>query len=151
MRCCAAVASCTVLRGGGFLPCAARRWLLARCCAVVVSCPVQRGGGFLPDVARRWLLAWCGAAMASCASARRWLLASARCSAAKKVISDDRQVVVRVLRTDIPLPPADARANVGQRRRGVLFLLQPRLQQQLHEQDLTRTRRGGGGRNLIVN
>ena len=100
-----------------------------------------RGGGFLPDVARRWLLAWCGAAMASCASARRWLLASARCSAAKKVISDDLQVVVRVPMTDIPLPPADARANVGQRRRGVLFLLQPRLQQQLHEQDLTRRRR----------
>ena len=71
----AAVASCLVLRGGGFLPDAARRWLLARCCAAVASCPMQRGGGFLPDAARRWFLArwerrWrlsrCSAAVASC-------------------------------------------------------------------------------------
>ena len=53
----AAVASCPMRRGGGFLPDAARRWLLARCGAAVASCPKRRGGGFLPDAARRWLLA----------------------------------------------------------------------------------------------
>ena len=34
--------------------------------AAVASCPMRRGGGFLPDAARRWLLARCGAAVASC-------------------------------------------------------------------------------------
>ena len=58
-----------MLRGGGFWPEAARRWLLARCCAAVASCPMRRGGGFLPDAARRCLLARCCAAVASC----RWL------------------------------------------------------------------------------
>ena len=51
--------------GGGFLPDAARRWLLARCCAAVASCPMRHGGGFLPDAARWWLLARCCAAVAS--------------------------------------------------------------------------------------
>ena len=65
-RCGAAVASCPVRRGGGFLPGAARRWLLARCCAAVASCPVRLGGGFWPGAARQWLLARCCAAVASC-------------------------------------------------------------------------------------
>ena len=45
----AAVASCPMRRGGGFLPDAARlpdearRWLLARCCAAVASCQWLRG------------------------------------------------------------------------------------------------------------
>ena len=47
-----AVASCPMLCGGGFLPDAARRWLVP-----VTSYPMLRGVGFLPDVARRWLLA----------------------------------------------------------------------------------------------
>ena len=34
--------------------------------AAVAACPMRRGGGFLPDAARRWLLARCGAAEASC-------------------------------------------------------------------------------------
>ena len=34
----------------------ARRWILARCWAAVASCPMRRGGGFVPDSARRWLL-----------------------------------------------------------------------------------------------
>ena len=90
----AAVASCQMRRGVGFLPdAAARRWLLARCAAVAscpASCPMLRGGGFLPYAARRWLLARCCAAVASCPmlrgggflpdAARRWLLA--RCCAA---------------------------------------------------------------------
>ena len=49
----AVAASCPMQRGGGFLPDAARRWLLARCGAAVASCPIRRGrpyagGGFLP-------------------------------------------------------------------------------------------------------
>ena len=82
-RCCAAVASCPVLRGGGFLPgaarrCrggflpgAARRWLLARCGAAVASCPVLRG--------RRWLLARCGEAVASCHLSSNVLRADREC------------------------------------------------------------------------
>ena len=34
--------------------------------AGVASFPMWRGGGFLPDAARRWLLARCGAVVASC-------------------------------------------------------------------------------------
>ena len=41
----AAVASYPARRGGGFLPDAARRWLLAQCCAAVASCPMLRCGG----------------------------------------------------------------------------------------------------------
>ena len=38
---------------------AARRWLPARCGAAVASCqgPMRRGGGFLPYAVWRWLLA----------------------------------------------------------------------------------------------
>ena len=77
----ATVASCPMRLGGGFLPDAERRWLLARCCAAVAACPMRRGGGVLPDAARRWRLARCCAAVASCGSgflpdaARRWRLA----------------------------------------------------------------------------
>ena len=56
-----AVASCPMRRCGGFLPDAARRWLLAlcgrpwlpqrwllvRCGTAVASCPMLRGGGFV--------------------------------------------------------------------------------------------------------
>ena len=43
----ALVASCLMLRGGGFWPDAAQRWLLVRCCAAVASCPMLRGTGFI--------------------------------------------------------------------------------------------------------
>ena len=93
----AAVASCPMRRGGGFLPEAARRWLPARCGAAVASCPKRRGGGFLPDAARRWLLARCCAAVASCPmlrgggflpdAARRWL----RCHPSSNVLRTDSE------------------------------------------------------------
>ena len=74
-RCCAAVASCPMWLGGGFLPDAARLWRLARCSAAMASCPMRRAmascpmlrvGGFLADDVRRWRLARCCAAVASC-------------------------------------------------------------------------------------
>ena len=48
-----------------------RRWG-----AAVASCPLRRGGGFLSDAARRWLLARCGAAVASCRWLRCHLLSN---------------------------------------------------------------------------
>ena len=37
------------------LPYVALWWLRALCCAAVASCPMLHGGGSLPDAARRWL------------------------------------------------------------------------------------------------
>ena len=70
-----AVASCPILRCSGFLPDAARQWLLAQCGAAVASYPIS--------AAALWLLAKCCAAVAFCL----WL----RCHLSSNVLHTDSE------------------------------------------------------------
>ena len=112
-------------RGGGFLPDAVRRWLLAQCCAAVASCPMQRGPAAVASKSSLALppgAGYAGAVIASCPTrmlcgggrflpvpdaARLWL----RCHLSSNVLRTDREGTTTRLRRRAA---GDARAAAAQ-------------------------------------